>query len=397
MRRERPISARTQSGSDSRAWALHTALAVCAGALSGGRSCAGESGRAAAIAPYADGVAPWPGEVSAREVALSLPADAVRASDCASEQDAWRFEGRTRAHLASLAREARLSDEATRSIVDEARCDRQGCTVTPTMALLDALTPTSRAVLYPELARHQANREHVDPALRPTSLGAWSDEPELSTRVAGLLAAGTWSTGRHYAFSDSAWLCARLSDSGERLAALRALRARYTLDAWVRVPFASDVDAVVAHWSRGRDAEVRARFEGAVARGERVSVASLLPAMARARLARYPAADEPPSDGFWTAAHFFDTDPAPERLGVSAMDALLRERYVEVPLMAGRYGDLVALYDPVGELVQTASLVAIDLVFVKDGDERVDPWVLEHMSSFLARHRFTTPRLWRAR
>lgn len=75
----------------------------------------------------------------------------------------------------------------------------------------------------------------------------------------------------------------------------------------------------------------------------------------------------------------------------------LSERYVEVPLMTGRYGDLIALYDPVGELVQTASLVAIDLVFVKDGDERVDPWVLEHMSSLLARHRFTTPRLWRER
>ena len=200
------------------------------------------------------------------------------------------------------------------------------------------------------------------------------------------------------AFSDTAWLCGRLPDAGDRLAALRALRTRYSLDAWVRAPTATDVDAMVAYWGRGREGETRALLEGARARRGRVSVASLLPPMARARLGRYPTADEPLSDGFWTAAHLFDASPpTPERMGASAMRALLGERYREVPLMAGRYGDVLALYDATGELEQTASLVAVDLVFIKDGDERSDPWVLEHLSSLLARHRFVTPRLWRSR
>lgn len=68
-----------------------------------------------------------------------------------------------------------------------------------------------------------------------------------------------------------------------------------------------------------------------------------------------------------------------------------------LPSPGERAAVMRALYDRVGALVQTASLVALDIVFVKDGGDRSDPWVLERLGSLLARHGGSTPRLWRRR
>ena len=341
-------------------------------------------------------VTPWPGEIEARVVAVPPPADVAQPSDCITAQEAWRFEGSDLGALDALLRRANLADEVRRAIVGGTRCDARGCSVTPSPWISDALTPAARAVIYPELARHAANRLHAAPELRPFELGPWAEMPGLSNRAADLLARSTWSVRGHYAFSDLAWVCARLSSPEERAAVPRALLTRSTLEGWVRARSRDDIDAMVAHWGVGREAEVRRAFEQSYARRGRVSLTSLLPPMARALAGRHaPRAVE--SDGFWTAAHFLDRDVRPERMGADEMRARLDARYVEAPLLAGRFGDVVALYDSVGALVQTASLVALDIVFVKDGDDRADPWVLERLGSLLARHRGSTPRLWRLR
>lgn len=370
------------------------AIAVAAVSLLPSRRPPASASRPPPVA--ASEVAPWPGEIETRVVGVPPPADAVQPSDCVTAQEAWRFEGSSLADLDALMRRANLADDARRAVVEGARCDARGCSVTPSLWLSDTLPPAAREVIFPALAKHRANRLQLEPALRPVELGPWADMPDLSPRAAALLARATWTVRRHHAFSDVAWLCASLPSPGERAAVMRALRTRATLEGWVRARSRGDVEAMVAHWGVDREREVRRAIEQSFARSGRVALASLLPPAARARLGRH-APREAACDGFWTAAHFLDGDAAPELMGADEMRALLRERYAEVPLLAGRFGDVVALYDPVGALEQTASLVALDIVFVKDGDDRSDPWVLERLDALLTRHRGSTPRLWRRR
>jgi hypothetical protein len=219
--------------------------------------------------------------------------------------------------------------------------------------------------------------------LRPRALGPWSAMADVPARVRSLLARGEWSLDAHHAFSDQPWLCAQL-DEGERAAAIRALRTRYGLDVSVRVPAQGDLAPLVRYWSVGHDPEaVRAVLAGA--RGGLAPVAALLPPMARARLNRFPAQGALEYDCFWTAARFFEgATPSDHFPGPQGIVDLVRDHYAPVPSADARLGDLVAFVDPNGTFSHTASQVAGDIVFTKNGRSRQRPWVLMHLDEVRA-------------
>ena len=333
----------------------------------------------------ADGPA-WPGELDARGIELPIPAGYVRASECVATPEPWRFPGMTRDQVTALARDAHLPPTAADALAEGLRCETSGCEFTASWEVLGALAAEPRSAFYRALHRLPGNRLQLFAFQRPRALGAWSDMPTLSTHVRAALARGTWSLDEHHAFSDQPWLCAQLTTDAERVEALRALRTRYGLDVSVRVPAQGDLTPLVRYWSLGNDPDaVRSVLVDARSHGGLASVAALLPAMARARLNRFPAQDALEYDCFWTAARFFEgTAPSEHFPGPQGIIDLVRDHYAQVPSAEARLGDIVAFVDPDGTFSHTATQVAGDVIFTKNGRSHQRPWVLMNLDDVRA-------------
>ncbi len=353
---------------------------------------------AAPSAPSAAGPA-RPGEIEARTTELRLPAAFVHAAECFDVQEAWTFKGRDLASLTALLRLAGMPERQAERARATARCDAVGCSVMPDAELIASMGIEARSVVYGELYRFVENRVVAFPATRPRELGRWGDLPDVSPRVRDLIERATWSANDDWAFSDPSWLCAQLPTDDEKAEAIATIHRRYGLDARVRVPATGDIEPMVRYWGRGNDADaVRRLLLDARSQGGLVAVAELLPAMARARLNRFPSPDDVEYDCFWTAINFFEgPTPADRFPGTEGIAPLLRANYVEVPMTDLRLGDLVALYDSNGRVAHIVNHVAGDVVFTKNGRSRTRPWVLMRLDDVRRIYRFTTARALRLR
>lgn len=330
----------------------------------------------------------YAGEIATRPIEVPLPASSITADECLRRTEAWVFDPPLDAVTRQL-RAAGLTDALVARAQAATRCDASECALMPDDALVEALRPDGRSLLYRTLRRRGENRLQVYAYLRDAHFGPWSTMNGLSPAVRDRLARGTWRDGEHYAFSDVPWLCNGLGTDAERIEAMRALRMRYSLTATVTLPRGADLDAITRYWSLGSPAdEVHRTITQAASSTRVVPLVELLPPMARARLDRYPSPGEPTRDCFWTAAHFFDGSPRPAPLPDATtavhVSRWLRTNADEVSAVDARLGDVMALYADDGSLVHTASVVAGDVVFTKNGHAHLRPWALSTRAELLA-------------
>lgn len=340
-----------------------------------------------------------PGALEATPMELAIPDGYVRPEECSPTPESWHFTSTTSAEVAATLTRAGFDAAPASEVASSARCDAGGCSVTPSPAIVEAMSRAQRSALYRELRRDAANRLQVFAYLRPDASGPWSAMPGLSPRVRELLAQGTWDLPGHTAFSDLPWLCGRLDSDADRVAALRALRVRYGLDVHVRVPTTGSLDPMVRYWrGGGTAAEVRRTLEDGRAHGGRVALRALLTPMARARLNAFPPMGAALYDCFWTAVNFFEASPVDHFPGPDGIGAMVRRDYVEVPAAEAAFGDLVALSDASDRITHTASLVAGDLLFTKNGQSRQRPWVIDRLDDVRATYpNVSSVRYWRLR
>lgn len=338
------------------------------------------------------------GVIVRRLIALPLPAGAFSADDCIRQTEGWRFAGRDLDAVDAFARWAGVPAQQVARMRSLARCDAGGCTVVPDVELLRSLGPDARSALYRELARSSENRLQMFAAYRPRELGPWGQIAGLSPRVRAVFEQGYWIADDRYAFSDLPWLCESVGSDRERVEALQALRMRYGVDASVRVP-AGDVEPLVRYWSTGSDPdEIRRTLLDARSRGATVPVRALLPAMASARLDRYPGARDAEYDCFWTASNFFEgPSPSSHLPGLSGITALLRDRYDAVPEPLARMGDLTVFRSSDGRIAHTANFIAEDLFFSKNGRSHRRPWTIITLDDLRHEYPNTEPQHYRLR
>jgi hypothetical protein len=385
---------------------LGAVLVACFLALVLTRSRAPRGGPSAEAARALDDATPPPrrpsgparaGEVEARYVEVLLPASYVTASECLRTQEPWVFRGRTADAVVALTQAAGFAPPQLERVRALARCDASGCVVTPDPQLVESLSRTTRSALYAELARARENRLHALAALRPATMGPWTAMAHVTPRLRELIARATWMSDGSYAFSDMAWLCAQLETDAERVEAVTTLYSRYSLEASLRVPADGDLEPMVRYWSVGNiEDDVRSAL--ASARGASLPLARLLPAMARARLGRYPAQGDPEYDCYWSSTRFFAGATSGEDIpDVSRAEYYLSGAYAEVTGDERHLGDLYVLRGADGNLVHMANHVAGDVVFTKNGRSHTRPWALMHMRDMRRIFPFTTLAVFRRR
>src|SRR5207248_1383191 len=120
--------------------------------------------------------------------------------------------------------------------------------------------------------------------------------------------------------------------------------------------------------------------------GASVNISYLLPPFARVRLYTYAR----PTDAtagrqncFWTALNFFNEDPDQRFVDADFAQRVLATDYEQV-FGPAEFGDVISVRDPSGTPVHMCVYLADDVVFTKNGLDRIAPWVLMKMPDMLA-------------
>jgi hypothetical protein len=121
-----------------------------------------------------------------------------------------------------------------------------------------------------------------------------------------------------------------------------------------------------------------------IPQGRAVTMLAILPPFARERLNTYSGTtnDNDGQDGFWTTFNFFNDKPEASGTTPAMWSRRLITDYFNV-FADPRYGDILVISRPSGEVIQTAVYLADDLVFTRLGPTRWEPWAVMSVADLL--------------
>jgi hypothetical protein len=304
----------------------------------------------------------------------------------------WFFPDFSAAEVRSLLLGAGLTPAASACLLDTNRWEpfTNGYAIrVPDETILN-LGQTAAQRIYPVLARSPLNHSQYFPfRFSPSGFDARFSGSGLSPAQVATFRGLTYTNGPWLCFC-AAEACRSGLTTNEYAALLKVLYRVPTLRMHLRVTPDSDLEALVKYWGAGgRASGVRPLLE-ALARnpgGGSINVACLLPPFARSRLYMYPEAIADPAaaqeDCFFSALNFFNDPPDVRFLDLETTRNTLRTEYRAVgdpPV----FGDLLALLDEKGGGIHACIYVADEVVFTKNGETALEPWVLMRMPDLLA-------------
>jgi hypothetical protein len=180
-------------------------------------------------------------------------------------------------------------------------------------------------------------------------------------------------------FSDLPTVLQLLPTAKEKLTLERALSRRPTLLLKLRVTPTTDVNALVKYWGRaGQDKDLQPLLQGLMKlpQGTLVDIGHIIPPLPTARLYTYafPSFHQP-ENCHWTSFNFFRDPPDDRFTDVQFCRKKIETDYYPV-FSDPRYGDLVFLTKPNGEIIHSAVFMADEIVYTKNGGHYSAPWLL---------------------
>jgi hypothetical protein len=295
----------------------------------------------------------------------------------------WVFKGFSRNQILKLFASAGLGEEELRALSDTNRWQllTNKIVITPPHSVVRALSPQARSIIYTVLAQFPENPLQHSPFFwKSKDEAAFFSNPDLSEPAKALIRQLSYQKGNLTAFADLETLIATLPVSeAEAVKILKPLSAKPATLAKLQITPETDMDAMVRYWGVGGVTKVMAPALEAVTRipqGRTVTFLAVLPPFARQRLNIYPGNDDNDGmDGVWTAFNFFADAPEAANPAPSVWGDKLNTDYFSV-LTDPRYGDILIISRPTGEVVQAGVYLADDLVFTRIGPTRWDPWTI---------------------
>lgn len=338
----------------------------------------------------ATAVGPW-GTLEVQPTVLQIPNECLASlAAVAAAPPSWVFKGCTAEQVRGLFSSAGLMP-AEREALDDRRNwkvmpDR--VIVSPPAAVLLSLSPTARGNIYSVLAKFPENPLQHSPFYWKTRDEAQLlANPVLLPEARALIQKLSYNCGNLTLFADLGILEQHLSVNSRELAAIQKLLSRRpAVLPQLSITPETDVDLLMHYWGVGGLAKVLQPALTAISRiprGRTVSLLAVLPPFARARLNTYPGGhNDLKTDEYATAFSFFNDSPALETVDAANWSHRLNSDYFEV-FTDPRYGDVVVVSQPNGDVVQTAVYLADNLVFTRNGPTPWDPWLIMSIPDLL--------------
>jgi hypothetical protein len=175
----------------------------------------------------------------------------------------------------------------------------------------------------------------------------------------------------------------------EKTRLLKTLMRKATLLLRLHITPESDLDALEHYWIRaGRGVDLRPMLESLakIPGGARIDVDEMLPPLPSADLYTYPFPSIKPEDQHkdcrWTAMNFF-RDPPDQRFTDSVVVLQTMQTDYYPVLSDPRYGDIVTLAKPDGNIIHMAVFIADNIVYTKNSGNFRDPFILMTLPDML--------------
>jgi hypothetical protein len=255
----------------------------------------------------------------------------------------------------------------------------------PSPADLENLSLEARSVIYAELGRNPANVFHYSPVFfLADSVQEWAKESGLSEEIVTRIEALAYRSGDALVFSDIPLLLSHAETVAEARLIMQKLTRVRTLMAQLELSKEDSIPDLLNYWSTGLQLR-RKEMEplmNAVVRTKGLShldILHLLPSLPRKLLYTYPdmsyATEGRMPDCHWTTLNFFNIRPQQFLLDTRLATSLVKQDFdkVEPPY---RYGDVLMFIEPDGKAVHSATYLADDIMFTKNGSNILAPWLL---------------------
>lgn len=328
---------------------------------------------------------------------MEMPPENLPVRTYESQPVTWFLKGYTAAGFRELLSKAQCPGTQIQELLDPKRLDATpaGLTVHPSDSAILGLSPESRGGLYEFLRQFPENEAQRDlfhwPAADEPGLFKDSDVSVESRQQFTRLC---YRRGDVLLFSDLPVLLRRLPDERQRTALVKVLTRRPVIFASLKVSPQTDLTSLISYWGRGGDADqILPVLEGAASlpRGRQISIAALLPSSARELLYTFPLPGGGPRPNcHWTTFNFFKENPDPPTADEQFWLQKLNTEYAPVQ-DAPRYGDILVLRKPDGDILHTCIYLADDIVYTKNGVSHWAPWQLTTLKDLLEYYSWDVP------
>jgi hypothetical protein len=334
---------------------------------------------------------PW-GKVTAQPILIEAPASLLSVNFRLGD-NRWYFPARDPGEVGSVLRKAGLTEAQIAQIQPllQPVKDADGLlAVLPPPALVRSLDMDVRSKLYETLALIPQNFAQSEP-FRTTALhlDAWLNPeklpPELVDEVKGLM----WRRGSGLFFSDYNLVADAITSPVLKLELLKQLTHKASVVLTLEVPPGGEVGQLVDYYGvNGRRDKVEPILRAlSEAGGGTIGFSNMLPAFARAKLYRFPdplAGKDISQDCHWTTFNFFNQSAPDDTLNDAVhVSEVLKAMYEPVSGQP-RFGDVVLLTLPDSSSIHSATYIADDIVFTKNGPSLAAPYLLSTVQEMLA-------------
>jgi hypothetical protein len=335
------------------------------------------------------------GEFTSYDIELERPEEYVAFEiDYREKTPSWIFDRANPEHVREILLKCGLSNQQVEQVLLPARVTTtaSNTVIQPGEDLIVSLSPTVRANLYAELGKNVSNHYMRFPFCLPGSsanevLNGCGVDQEIVSLVRSLI----YRRGDAQYFSDFQFVMNRIPTDEERLRLVKALSRQSVVMVRLRIRPTTDVDKLMGYWGRApgvRLINVRPLLESMkrLQDGGSVGVGFLLPQFARERLYTYPLPSQPGDpvmDCHWSTMNFFNDVPDNRFANPSYTVQYLTSHYYQVAKPT-RYGDLVFLLDDSGNAIHSGVYLADDILFTKNGNNYMEPWMLMRLKNMLA-------------
>ena len=338
---------------------------------------------------------PW-GELITYDIEMENPEEYLASDYDTNRVPTWNFGRRGLPEVKEILQSSGLSPAQVERLLSPSFV-----TVTPTNTVVRpetdmvvSLSAEVRGKLYAVLAQDPANLYVYFPACFPAnSFDATMQGRELSSDVITTVKRLLYRRGDAQYFSDFEVVMQKIPSVKERLALLKALTRQSGVLARMRIRPTTDVDKLLGYWTQApgvRSKDLRPLKESLkrLPDGGTVSLVYFLPPFARERLYTYPLpprAGEPSMDCHWSSLNFFNEKPDDKFGDPNHAGAHLTKNYYPVQKPSA-YGDVVVLTDEKNHGIHSAVHIADDIVFTKNGNNYLQPWMLMRLDKLIAQY-----------
>jgi hypothetical protein len=326
---------------------------------------------------------PW-GELEISRMYLEAPDALIAAVQRPNSTPLWNFPGGTEKSVRELLERAGLSAEVRERILDpERRREQDGVlTIYPPIADLKALPQSARDVIYPELGKSPLNEFHQNPIyITAGKIEAWLHDTQLTSKTRDLFRQMTWHSGSALAFSDIRTLLNEAASDAEVEGVFRIATRVRTFLVRLKVGPRTDFKALIDYWTNhGQSNDILPVLESLreARQATEIDVSHLLPPIPRRRLYTYPSADLAVRgrmpDCHWTSLNFFALTPQDQYLDLRLAASRVMEGYAPIDAPS-HLGDVLLFLDRNGNAIHSCAFIADDIVFTKNGENSLTPWV----------------------